>query len=150
MRTLLHILLKAALHSLHSLHSLNFDEQRRRTRNRAALHSLHLSLALMASPSWPFPRRVFPHVVWVAAEAVHEQESVATRDMLVQAIIGAGFGGGTEDFLHSAEELLGHLNVDRRSRLLNAFFRHCPEIASKNKQSRKKPRPKRGPRKGEA
>ena len=69
----------------------------------------------MASPSWPFPRRVFPHVVWVAAEAVHEQESVATRDMLVQAIIGAGFGGGTEDFLHSAEELLGHLNVNRRS-----------------------------------
>ena len=87
--------------------------------------------------------------MWVAAEAVHEQESVATRDMLVQAIMGAGFGGGTEDFLHSAE-LLGQLNVDRRSRLLNAFFRHCPEIASKNKQSRKKPRPKRGPRKGEA
>ena len=53
--------------------------------------------------------------MWVAAEAVHEQESVATRDMLVQAIMGAGFGGGTEDFLHSAEELLGHLNVDRRS-----------------------------------
>ena len=83
--------------------------------------------------------------MWVAAEAVHEQESVATRDMLVQAIVGAGFGGGTEDFLHSAEELLGHLNVDRRSRLLNAFFRHCPEIASKTKQllCTKKPRPRR-------
>ena len=31
---------KAALDSLHSLHSLNFDEQRARIRNRAALHSL--------------------------------------------------------------------------------------------------------------
>ena len=59
-KTLLHILLKAALHSLHSLHSLNFDEQRRRTRNRAALHSLHLSLALMASPSWPYPSASVP------------------------------------------------------------------------------------------
>ena len=41
-QTLLHILLKAALHSLHSLHSLNFGEQTLlHILLKAALHSLH-------------------------------------------------------------------------------------------------------------
>ena len=71
----------------------------------------------------------------LAAEALQAKETVSTRDMLVAAIVDTGLGYNTKDFLCSAEDLLGPLDIDKRSRLLLAYYRYCPHA-----QSEKKPR----------